>query len=241
MEAIILSFFTFLSTTLGGLFGIKNRKQLHYIMSFTAGVVLAVCFFDILPEAFSLATENKLDITPLTIAIVVGFIAFHLLEKTVLIHHSHEEEYAHHKHPTVGLAGALGLSFHSFLDGVSIGLGFHVNPHVGLLIGVAVIAHDFSDGLNTVTLMLTHKNTQKKALMLLVLDALAPILGVLSTFLFVIPETLLVLYLGFFAGFLLYIGASDLLPEAHSKHSSFKMVGFTILGILFIFIVTRFT
>jgi len=241
MEAIIFSLFTFISTTLGGLFAIKNREKLHYIMSFTAGVLLAVSFFDILPEAFRIIEENKLNVTPLSIAIVAGFIVFHVLEKTILIHHGHEEEYSSHKHPTVGLIGATGLSFHSFLDGVGIGLGFHISPHVGLLIAIAVIAHDFSDGLNTVTLMLTHKNTQKKAILLLLVDAITPILGVLSTFLFEIPENILVIYLGFFTGFLLYIGASDLLPEAHSKHSSFGMIGLTILGVLFIFIVTRLT
>lgn len=240
MEAIIFSFFTFVSTLSGGLFGIKNRDKLHYIMSFTAGVLLAVCFFDILPEAFNIIVEHHFDSAYLFIPLVTGFLLFHILEKTISIHHAHEQEYADHKHPTVGLFGASGLSFHSFLDGVGIGLGFHVNPHVGLLIAIAVIAHDFSDGLNTVTLMLTHKNTVKKAAALLLVDAITPILGVLSTFLFTIPEFVLLLYLGFFAGFLLYIGASDLLPEAHSKHSSFKMIGLTVLGVLFIFIVTRF-
>jgi len=239
--AILLSFFTFLSTFGGGLFAFKYKDKLHYIMSFTAGVLIAVCFFDIIPEIFSITTEKKLDITPALIAIIFGFIVIHILEKTAVIHAGQEEVYASHKHPTVGLISASGLSFHSFLDGVGIGLGFHVNVHVGLLIGIAVIAHDFSDGLNTVTLMLTNKNTLKKSFMLLLIDATAPVLGALSTYVFSIPENILQLYLGFFAGFLLYIGASDLLPEAHRKNSSFKMLGLTVLGIIFIFIVTRFT
>lgn len=239
MEAVIFSFVTFISTTLGGLFAIRYHDKLHYIMSFTAGVLLAVSFFDILPEAFNIIKENNLAFTALTIPIVIGFIAFHVLEKTILIHNSHEEEYATHKHPTVGLVGALGLTFHSFLDGVGIGLGFHISQHIGFLIALAVIAHDFSDGLNTVTLALTHKNTRQRAFKLLMLDAAAPILGVASTFLFSIPEKLLVVYLGFFAGFLLYVGASDMLPEAHSKHSSYKMIGLTLAGAIFIFIVSR--
>ncbi len=241
MEAIILSIFTFISTTAGGIFALKNKDKLHLVMSFTAGVLLGVCFFDILPEALNIINENKLQMSPMFIMVVIGFLFFHILEKTITIHVAHETEYAKHKHPTIGILGASGLSFHSFLDGVGIGLGFHINPHVGLLIALAVIAHDFSDGLNTVTLMLTHKNTTKKALKLLAVDAIAPVFGVLATFLFRIPETVLVLYLGFFAGFLLYIGASDLLPEAHSEHSSFKMIGLTILGAVFIFAVTRFT
>ncbi len=243
MEALILSFFAFISTTLGGFVGLRNKSRLHLIMSFTAGVLLAVCFFDILPEMFNITTKNNLDITFGLVAIVTGFLLIHVLEKSALIHHSHEHEYATHthKHPTVGRIGAGGLAFHSLLDGVGIGLGYHVNPHVGLLIAIAVIAHDFSDGLNTVTIMLTHKNTQKKAIIFLLIDAVTPIIGVLSTYLFTIPTSILQLYLGFFAGFLLYIGASDLLPEAHSEHSSYRMIGLTIVGVVFIFVVTRFT
>ncbi|HSW48270.1 MAG TPA: ZIP family metal transporter [Candidatus Saccharimonadales bacterium] len=240
MEAIILSFVAFLSTALGGLVGLKNRNKLHFIMSFTAGVLLAVCFFDIIPEMFKITSEAGLDITYGLVALVGGFLLIHTLEKATLIHHSHEHEYAEHKHPTVGLLGAGGLAFHSFLDGLGIGLGFHINSHVGLLVAIAVIAHDFSDGLNTVTIMLSNKNTLKKTKLFLLIDAVTPILGVLSTYLFSIPNNILQLYLGFFAGFLLYIGASDLLPEAHSQHSSYKMIGLTILGVVFIFVVTRF-
>ena len=238
--AILFALFSFLSTTLGGLFALKNRDKLHLIMSFTAGVLVSVAFFDILPEVFALTERIHANITYALIALVSGFLVIHILEKTAVIHGMHEEEYAHHKHPTVGLISASGLSFHSFLDGVGIGLGFHVSSSVGILVAFAVIAHDFSDGLNTVTLMLTHKNTTKKAFLLLIIDAIAPILGVLATFVITIPQNILLLYLGFFAGFLLYIGASDLLPEAHSEHSSWKMIGLTILGVLFIFLVTRF-
>lgn len=241
MEAVILSFFTFLSTFSGGVFALKNSKKLHLIMSLTAGVLVGVVFFDLMPEIFSISKQYNLDITASLIFIVIGFLVIHILEKFALIHSMHEEEYADHRHPTIGLISASGLSFHSFLDGVGIGLGFQVSTHIGLIVAVAVIAHDFSDGLNTVTLMLSHKNSSKRAAFLLLVDAITPILGVLSTFLLSIPTNILTLYLGFFAGFLLYIGASDLLPEAHSRHSSFKMLALTVTGVVFIFLVTRFT
>ena len=240
MEAILFSVLTFFSTSLGGLFGIKYKDKLHYIMSFTAGVLLGVSFFDIIPEAFRIINENKFNVDYLSIPLVIGFLFFHILEKTILIHHSHKEEVADKKHPTIGLSGALGLAFHSFLDGVGIGLGFHVNAQIGLLMAMAVISHDFSDGLNTVTIMLNHKNPMKRTVFLLLLDAITPILGTLSTFLFIIPNNLLVVYLGFFTGFLLYISASDLLPEAHSHHSSYRLILLTTLGALLIFIVSRF-
>ncbi len=218
----------------------RYRNRLHYIESFTAGVLLGVCFFDIVPEAIERAASSPGGSpTPMLVALVTGFLVFHVLEKAILIHHSHETQYADHKHPSVGLFGAFGLSFHSFLDGVGIGVGFHISTAIGILIATAVIAHDFSDGLNTVALMLSHKNTMRKTFALLLVDATAPVVGVLSTYAFGIPQTWLVLYLGFFAGFLLYIGASDLLPEAHSKHSSWPMLGLTVLGVIFIFMVTR--
>ncbi len=240
MQAVILSLFTFFSTLAGGLFALKNKDRLHFIMSLTAGVLMGVVFFDIMPEIFELSKENNVDVIQPLAVLVGAFLLIHILEKFAIIHASHEEEYAVHRHPTVGLINASGLSFHSFLDGVGIGLGFQVSPHVGFIVALAVIAHDFSDGLNTVTLMLSHKNTETKAKILLFVDALAPVLGAASTLLFKIPNNILILYLGFFAGFLLYIGASDLLPEAHSKHSSYKMIGLTIIGAAFIFLVTRF-
>jgi ZIP family zinc transporter len=125
------------------------------------------------------------------------------------------------------------------MDGVGIGLGFQVNPAVGLLVAVAVISHDFTDGMNTVTLMLSNHNSDKKSKLFLLLDSFTPILGALSTLLFKVSPHFLIWYLGFFAGFLLYIGASDILPEAHSKHSSFKLIGLTLLGVVLIFFTSR--
>ncbi len=230
---------TFVSTLLGGIFALKNRSKLHYIMSFAAGVLIAVCFFDLMPEIFSMATEKGLNVNISLAFVVIGFLAIHLLEKFALIHTHHEEEYASHHHPTVGLVGASGLAIHSFLDGVGIGLAFQVNATVGVVVALAVIAHDFTDGLNTVTLMLSNKNDTKKTVSLLLLDSLAPIAGVLATFIISIPDSFLQIYLGFFVGFLLYIGSSDLLPEAHSEHSSYRMLALTVFGVLFIFVVTR--
>ena len=239
MDAIILSVFTFASTFSGGVFAVRFKDRLHLIMGFTAGVLLGVVSFDIFPEIITRVNETGINAIEPMIALVLGFLIFHIFEKVIVIHHAHEEDYATHKHPQVGIFSALALIGHSFMDGVGIGLGFQVSPAVGLLVAVAVIAHDFTDGMNTVTLMLHNKNSVKKSKQFLLFDSLAPVLGVLSTFLFIVPPHFLVWYLGFFAGFLLYIGVSDILPEAHSQHSSFKLIGLTIAGVILIFLVTR--
>jgi zinc transporter ZupT len=238
MLPISLAIATFFSTFLGGLVALKNPKIIRLIMGYTAGVLLGVVAFDLLPEIHSNVNKYNLEFTSPMVALVSGFLFFHILEKTILLHHAHEHEYDQHTHPHVGVASALALCGHSFLDGIGIGLGFQVSTSAGIAVAIAVIAHDFSDGLNTVVLMLRHKNPRSKAFKLLILDAVAPILGAASTLLFTLPDSLLTLYLGFFAGFLLYIGASDILPQAHSKGSSRAVVGMTILGTVFIYIVT---
>ncbi len=239
MTVLLLAFAAFCSTILGGLTALKNRDNLHRLLGYTAGIIIGVVAFDLLPEIFHALQEQHADPTRPMIALVIGFLAFHIVEKSILIHHAHEEEYETHHHPQVGIASALALSGHSFLDGVGIGLGFQVDPKVGIAVAIAVLAHDFSDGLNTVALMLTHKNNNRRALWLLLLDAVAPILGAISTFFIHISDASLILYLGFFAGFLLYIGASEILPEAHSKHSSYRTIGLTIFGVVCMFVVTR--
>jgi ZIP family zinc transporter len=240
MQITILSIVLFLSTFLGGLFSLKYKDKLHKIMGFTAGVLVGVVFFEILPEIIQLIKENNFDSTGPMVAIALGFFAFHILEKSILLNHSHDEDYKEHKHPHVGIASAVALATHSFMDGLGIGLAFQINPSVGILVAIAVITHDFTDGMNTVSLVLANKNSEKRAMWFLLLDSVTPILGIISASYLNLPTIFLIWYLGFFAGFLIYIGASDILPEAHSKDSSYKTILLTILGSILIFIVSRF-
>jgi zinc transporter ZupT len=236
---LIYSVLTFLSTLLGGLVALRYKKKIHLILGFTAGVLLSVVAFEIFPEIIHLVTTLSVDPIYPMIALIIGFMMFHILEKMLVMHYAEEEQYHEHKHPVVGIASGLAVAFHAFLDGVGIGLGFQISPTIGSFVALAVIAHDFSDGLNTVTIALLNKNTQNKAILLLLLVAVAPVLGIYSTQFFTLPPTVLLLYLGYFSGFLIYIGASDILPEAHSKHSSVPTILMTIVGIMLIFYVSR--
>lgn len=229
MTAVALSIAAFLSTLGGGLFALRHRDRLNWILAFTAGVLLGIVSFDLLPEIFELAHEHGLDARAAMVTLVVGFVLFHALEEFVLIHHAQEARYAPHRHPRVGVLTAAALIGHSFMDGIGIGLGFQVSTSVGVAIAVAVIAHDFSDGLNTVSLMLVHGNTRSRSIRMLAADALAPVAGAVFAQFFLLPPYLLLLYLGFFAGFLFYIGAANVLPEAHSGASPGKALGLIAL------------
>jgi len=114
-----------------------------------------------------------------------------------------------------GHLGPASLTAHSLLDGLGIGLAFQVAPAIGVVVAVAVLAHDFADGVNTVTLSLTGGGGAGRARGWLIADALAPLAGIGLTRLFTVGEGPLGLAIALFAGFFLYIGASELTPASH--------------------------
>lgn len=239
MIAILLAFISAIAAELGGFLALSKKSRLGLTLGFTAGALIGLVAFDLLPEIFEISANQELDVTWPMLGLVVGFLLFHTIEKFILIHHSHEKQYVVHHHPHVGFASGLALVGHSFLDGMSIGLAFQIDNAVGAAVAIAVIGHRFADGFNGVNLMLQNRGNRKQALRILALVAVAPVLGAVSTLFFELSESILAVYLGFFAGFLIYIGASDILPQAHSKGSSRAVIGMTILGAAFMFVVTH--
>jgi ZIP family zinc transporter len=214
--ALALGCAALVATLLGGAFALRYQDKLHLILGFSAGAVLGVALFDLLPESFDLATKRYAPPT-VTLFVAVGFFAFMFLNRVLLLH-PEDEEHAVHGHHRKGTLGAASLSLHSFLDGVGIGLAFKVSTTVGVVVAAAVLAHDFSDGINTVSVILKNRGKGIRALRWLLLDAVAPLLGVASTYLYTLSDTQLGIVLSVFCGFFLYIGASDLLPESHHRH-----------------------
>ena len=228
---VLLALATVLSTLTGGVVALRNRAHLNLLLGLTAGVILGVVAFDLLPEVFDLAGGSGNDPPLVMVTFAAGFLALHLVERSSALHHSHEREYGEHRHPHVGVISALGLAAHSFMDGLSIGLAFQAGHQIGVVVALAVIAHDFADGLNTVGIVLSHGNTTRRSVTLLVLDAVAPLLGAACTLLFSVSSQVLSLYLGFFAGFLLYLATADILPEAHSGRPRPLTFLFTLIGV----------
>jgi zinc transporter ZupT len=223
-----------ISTGLGGLAAIRLRDRLHLLLGFSSGAVLGVALFDILPEIF--AMDGGASYMPV---VALGFLAFFGLERYTAMHRAREHAHAMAAHEQeLGSWNAGGLALHSFLDGVAIGVGFQASFGVGLLIAMGVIAHDLSDGLNTVTVVLAHGNPLRRAVYWLGIDMLTPVLGAAATLLFNLRAGLLPWLLAFFAGSFLYIGASDLLPEAREHDSPLVGVA-TVVGMLAIFLATR--
>jgi zinc transporter ZupT len=244
MNAVLFSLAAFISTSAGGLCALGLRAHLHLVLGFAAGVLLGVVSFDLLPNGFELSRRLGGSGHAVMAALAAGFLLLHGLKKFALADRVHEDASAQPHRPRFGVISASALVGHSFLDGVGIGLAFQVSEPVGLAVAVAVITHDFCDGLNTVGLMLAHRSTTARALGMLVLDAVAPALGAASTLAYSAPPEALVLHMGLFAGFLLYVGAADIFPRARFRAGSAQgkgMIGLALLGVSLIYGLTRVT
>ena len=223
--AIPLAGATVLSTLIGGLTALRFHRDLTTLIALTGGVVVAVALFDVAPEAID-AVGNARHTTWL---IGLGFLGFFLAERVLVLHHRDEPEQVH-AHRDVGALGAAGLSAHSFIDGLGIGFAFQLSTGTGLLVFLAIVSHDFADGVNTVSFVLRQSSDRIAAMRWLAVDAGAPLLGaIVGTFVGVSERNLGVL-LSIYVGFFLFMGATDLLPEAHHQHPSRLRVALTVIG-----------
>lgn len=282
MSIILISALTCIFTFLGGFFALRYKDKLHLIIGFSAGAILGVAFFDLIPESIELASDS-FNVNQVVSIVALGYLLYMLVDRFVISHnhktgdyceckdegetkthvnihdhthdghihdghnHAHNHTQNEHNHDVSrqnqkqtqkrkGSLGALSLSVHSFLDGMSIGIAFQVSEAVGIIVTTAVLIHDFSDGLNTVNMILKNNGERKQALKWLAVDAIAPMLGVVSTLFFTIPKTALGLILAMFAGFFIYIASSNMIPESHHTHSTKLTTIMTIFGALVLYV-----
>jgi ZIP family zinc transporter len=121
---------------------------------------------------------------------------------------------------------------HVFLDGIALGVAFSVSNKLGLAVFIALLVHAFSDGLNTVSFLIKSGNWGKRGIWLLGVDAVARISGAIVGTSFAVSENFVATYLALFAGIVIYLATSHILPEAHSRHKSRYTIVATIVGVL---------
>lgn len=227
--AIPLSLLAVIAIAGGGATALRLHHSLPTVIALSGGIVVAVALLEVLPEAIESIGEAH-DAVPL---VALGFLAFFLLERVLVLHHRDDPEQAR-AHGRVGVLGAAGLSLHTFTDGVGIGLAFSVDAETGLLVLLAVVSHAFADGLNTVSFVLSQSGDRARAKRWLRIDAFAPLVGAVVGSLITVSDQTLGYFLAVYAGFFLYMGATDLLPEAH-EHGSWGRVALTLTGFAAIF------
>lgn len=232
--AIALAALTALATTAGGFLAIKSKDRLHLVLGLSAGLLLGLVAFDLLPEVFELGTQEIFHAPAVSVALIAGFLLLHFYEQLFGSHEPAESDYGHdHKHSSniAGALGALAMGGHVFLDGLALGVAFKVSSDLGIAVFIALLVHAFSDGLNTVSFLVKSGKWGRKGIWLLGVDAIARVSGAALGTTLVLGDNLIAIYLAVFSGIVIYLATSHILPEAHSRHSSKLTILATILGV----------
>ncbi|MHA2297585.1 MAG: ZIP family metal transporter [Candidatus Hodarchaeales archaeon] len=233
-------------STLAGIWLMEKKQQWavdnsHFVNSFAAGLILALAFFHLIPEA------GELGEIPAYYGIFIGFFAFFLLENVFVLHSGAEIHYcldqddpSSSKHlEAKGWMAFSGLAFHSLVDGIVIGVGFEVDPIVGFLAAVAVISHEIPEGVTSFALMRMSGMTLNVSRYLAIVVALATPIGAIISLLFIqsLNDSIIGILLGVAAGTFIYVAASDMIPETHKK-DNFKNIGVFLIGAVLILLIT---
>lgn len=225
---LLVGLLTGSATLLGGGFVLRYNRAFDLLLGFSSGAVIGVALLDLLPEALDLAGERHTHLS-ITSAAAAGFLLYLALDRSSDILAAGG---AAHRH-----FAPASLTLHSLLDGLGIGLAFHVSPAAGIVVAAAVLAHDFVDGANTVTFSLAAGGSTPVARGWLAADAIAPLVGIMIGSAVTLPSFPLAVLLGLFSGFFLYIGTSGLLPAIQARRPRLSTVAATGAGMAFIYAV----
>ena len=235
MLVIALAATTVLATFSGGMLALRAKDRFHLVLGLSAGLLLGLVGFDLLPEIFEMNTDNLIGVRTISVALIAGFLSLHFIEQFAGSHEPAESDYGHeHTHAVeiAGTVGAIAMAGHIFLDGVALALAFKVSNALGYAVFIAMLVHAFSDGLNTVALLVKTGQWRSRGKYLLAIDAIARVGGAAIGSALTISDSNLAIYLAVFSGIVIYLATSHILPEAHSKHPSKVTMLATLAGVV---------
>ncbi len=208
------------------------RKYMFVFISLAVGALLGDAFIHLIPEALE-GIENPLVASVL---IIMGILAFFILEKVLHWHHHGEDINEElHIHP-VGKLILFSDGVHNFLDGIIIAASFMVSIPVGVATTVAVMLHEIPQEVGDFAVLLHAGYSRARALFLNFLSALTALLGA-GTFFVVggLAESLATYFVPLAAGGFIYIALTDLIPELHktkeARHSFYQLTS-VVVGVL---------
>jgi ZIP family zinc transporter/zinc and cadmium transporter len=237
------------------------RHNSIHLMSFAAGIMLALAFLHLIPEAIHVVHEDEQHLEEaehedeahreeaernsegkLTfILVLLGFIIFYAIESFIMIHPRHDvEAEGPHKHGTLSVVSITGLTFHSVIDGIIIAAGFKAGFQIGIMTTIAVILHETPEGIVTTSILLHDAMEKAKVFWFSLLVAVATPVGAVVSY-FILGEAsgnVLRALLALAAGSFIYIAAADLIPETHREERRFNTV-VLIIGMAVLYLIGR--
>lgn len=210
---------------LGGIILLSRRsfanKLAKYATPFSAGALLAAVFLDLLKDGLEQAPADIV-----LMATLLGMVMFFFAERFLhWFHHHRMHEHDEISDPTTKPLIIIGDTVHNAMDGVAIAAAFLISPITGVITTIAVAAHEIPQEIGDFGLLLSKGMRRRNVLLVNILSAFATTVFAVVTYALgdsgVLPLGFL---LGLSAGFLLYIAASDIIPDIHENAPRHKLL-----------------
>jgi len=207
------------------------KKYIFIFVSLAIGSLLGDAFIHLIPESL----EGSLTTVTTGLLVILGIMAFFILEKFLHWHHHGEDRNEFHAHP-VGKLVLFSDGVHNAIDGMLIGASFIVSIPVGIATTLAIILHEIPQEIGDFMVLLHAGYSKKRALWLNFLSAIIAFIGLIIVFILgELVENFIIWILPITAGGFIYIAVADLIPELHKtkeiKHSLLQILSI-IIGVL---------
>jgi zinc transporter, ZIP family len=242
---ILLLIISVIGPLLGATLGIihyPSKKFMFNILAFAAGVMLAISFFNLIPQSILFSSTLIA-----TIGVAIGALFMYFIDK--IIPHIHPEMNiekgkdkdfcnVHKSSRYINTA----LFIHNLPEGMVIALGTITNSVMGIIIAIAITVQKIPEGICTAA-PTYYCNKKRFKSFLIACSTLAPLLiGFFIAYLLYqnLSSTFIGLIVGITAGFMIYISTDELIPASSKMVTNQSTIISLIIGVLFVLILNMF-
>jgi len=222
IKPLLLTTIAGLSTTIGSIIGLvfkkENSKFMSSVLGFTAGVMIGISFFELLPSAF-----EEIGFLRASTAFIAGFVFIFLIDFLIPHEYIGQKEKVGDKTDRgllrTGLFVALGIGIHNFPEGMATFYSSMVDIKIGLAIAVAIAIHNIPEGIAVSAPVYKATGSRKKAFLWSFLSGVVEPVGALITALILFPfldSYILGYMLAGIAGLMVFISIDELMPVSKS-------------------------
>lgn len=218
------------------------KRISHFFVSFGAGALMGIVFFDLLPEALENADAPGEPGEVLAL-VLLGFIIFYLIEKGISWYHSHyDEEEEQVKVPRSLII--IADSVHNAIDGALIAATFLVDVRLGLITALGVLVHELPQEVGDFGILLHSGLSRARVIWYNVISAGTALIGAGIVLVFGSEIKYLSSIIALVAGNFLYIAAVDLIPATHHhgarRHTEAIHMVIFVTGVALMAVISRF-
>ncbi|MGO5065810.1 MULTISPECIES: ZIP family metal transporter [unclassified Clostridium] len=212
-------------TMIGAAIGVSlknpSERLLSKLMGFSAGLMISIVIFDLIPEAL-----NTWDYFGVLIFLLLGVLIVYFIDKNT-------NSIDINMHKKVAFMTALGLILHNFPEGILMGVGFKAGSRLGLKMAIIISIHDIPEGIAVATPLIASKEKKSKTLFYVFLTAVPTLFGVfLGFYIANISKNFLSMLLSLASGIMIYVVCAEMIPESRNLGNKITSYFYMIVGII---------